>query len=83
MILVINKLFFKYNTDVMHFLKVFKLGNPITYIAEINLPGIGVINSLRGEKKGKEVFFDFSSFTDPGTIYRINTDTLKVEKWYS
>jgi len=44
MILVDDKLFIKYNKDGMHVLKVFKLGNPITYIAEINLPGIGVIN---------------------------------------
>lgn len=40
----------------MHILKVFKLGNPIKFIAEINLPGIGVINSLRGEKKEKKYF---------------------------
>jgi prolyl oligopeptidase len=81
--MVDDKIFIKYNKDGMHILKVFKLGNPIKYIAEIHMPGIGVINSLRGEKQGKEVFFDFSSFTDPGTIYRIDTDTLKVSKWYS
>jgi hypothetical protein len=45
-----DKIFIKYNRDGMHILKVFKLGNPIKYIAEIHMPGIGVINSLRGEK---------------------------------
>jgi prolyl oligopeptidase len=47
------------------------------------MPGIGVISSFGGKKEGKEIFFDYSSFTDPGSIYRIDTDTYKVEKWYS
>ena len=49
-ILVDDKIFIKYNKDGMHTLKVFKLGNPIKYIAEIRMPGIGVINSLKGDK---------------------------------
>jgi prolyl oligopeptidase len=47
------------------------------------MPGIGVISAFAGKKEGKEIFFDYSSFTDPGSIYRIDTDTFKVEKWYS
>ena len=36
----------------------------------ISLPGIGSINSFSGRREDFEFFFSFSSFANPGAIYR-------------
>ena len=36
----------------------------------ISLPGIGSINSFSGRREDSEFFFSFSSFANPGAIYR-------------
>ena len=36
----------------------------------ISLPGIGSINSFTGRREDSEFFFSFSSFANPGAIYR-------------
>ncbi|MBQ9893393.1 MAG: S9 family peptidase [Bacteroidales bacterium] len=42
---------------------------------EIALPGLGSA-SFSGKKGEEECFFAYSSFTTPGTIYRMDTETL-------
>ena len=42
---------------------------------EIALPGLGSA-SFSGKKDEEECFFAYSSFTTPGTIYRMDTETL-------
>ena len=36
----------------------------------ISLPGIGSISSFSGQREDSEFFFSFSSFANPGAIYR-------------
>eukprot|EP00891_Asterochloris_glomerata_P009877 jgi/Astpho2/9877/fgenesh1_pm.00152_%23_2_t len=38
----------------------------------ISLPGIGSINSFSGRREDSEFFFSFSSFANPGAIYRVD-----------
>ena len=34
------------------------------------LPGIGSVNGFSGQRKHSQAFFKFTSFTEPGAIYR-------------
>ncbi|HXS56856.1 MAG TPA: prolyl oligopeptidase family serine peptidase, partial [Hanamia sp.] len=46
---------------------------------EIKLPGIGTAGGFGGNKDDKEIFYSFSSFVYPPTIYRYNIATGKTE----
>lgn len=50
---------------------------------EIQLPGIGTTSGISAADKGGDQFFSFSSFTTPGSIYRINDATGKMTEWRS
>lgn len=41
-------------------------------VREIKLPGIGTASGFGGEKGDKELFYTFSSFSTPPSIYRFN-----------
>ncbi|WP_411846566.1 prolyl oligopeptidase family serine peptidase [Roseibacillus persicicus] len=51
-----------------------------TLLGEVALPGLGSAGGFRGKKDAKETFYAYSSFTDPGTIFRYdissNTSTI-------
>ena len=42
---------------------------------EIPLPGKGALRGFSGRREDSEMFFSYSSFTDPGSIFRW-TNTL-------
>ena len=44
-------------------------------VREIKLPGLGTASGFSGEKKDNEVFYSFTSFNSPLTIYRYNLAT--------
>ncbi len=44
-------------------------------VREIKLPGIGTASGFSGEKGDKELFYTFSSFSSPPSIYRYNIAT--------
>lgn len=46
---------------------------------EIILPGIGTASGISGKKDDKEAFYTFTSFTNPGEIYRYELSTGKSE----
>jgi prolyl oligopeptidase len=48
---------------------------------EIPLPGIGTASGIGGRKEDKEAFFSFTSFTNPGEIYRYDLNTGKAEQF--
>ncbi len=48
-------------------------------IERLALPAIGTARGFGGERKDEETFFQFSSFVTPGTIYRLDMKTRKVE----
>jgi prolyl oligopeptidase len=47
---------------------------------EITLPGIGTVSGIAGKKEDTEAFYTFTSFTNPGEIYRydINSGTSEL-----
>jgi prolyl oligopeptidase len=39
---------------------------------ELELPGIGTVGGLAGKRSDTETFYSFTSFTVPGTVYRLD-----------
>ncbi|MEI8040977.1 MAG: prolyl oligopeptidase family serine peptidase [Verrucomicrobiota bacterium] len=57
-----------YLKDARSVVKVFALdGKPVR---EVTLPGLGTAGGFGGKRNDTETFFSFTSFTEPGTIYR-------------
>ncbi len=46
-----------------------------TYLGDIALPGLGALGALTGRRDDDELFFTFSSFTVPPTVYRFDCRT--------
>ncbi len=74
-----GKLFVHYLHDVTSRIKIFSLdGKPE---GEVFLPGLGSVGGLGSRWDGREVFFDFESFTVPSTTFRYDVATAKTEVW--
>jgi prolyl oligopeptidase len=69
-----------YLRDAHSAVKVYELRErpPARFVAELKLPGLGSVGGFSGERKETETFFNFTSFTVPGTIYRLDVPTLKT-----
>ncbi len=71
-----NQLVIAYLTDVHHQLKIFTLAG--SFVREIPLPTLGTVAGLSGNHFDKEMFFTFTSFLFPPTIYRYDIETDKL-----
>jgi prolyl oligopeptidase len=63
-----NHLIVVYMHNVHHQLKIYRLDG--TLVREIPLPTLGTVGGLSGKTKDTEMFFSFTSFLYPTTIYR-------------
>ncbi len=72
-----GKLFAVYMKDVAHRVYVYDLNGK--FEREVELPTLGTVDGFDGEKSDKEVFYTFTSFTFPPTIYRYNIASGKSE----
>jgi prolyl oligopeptidase len=70
-----GKLFIEYAKDVTSRVYVCDLSGKVEN--EIALPGIGTAGGFGGERDDKFVFYTFTSFTFPPTIYRYDIATKK------
>ncbi|MDC3388549.1 prolyl oligopeptidase family serine peptidase [Flavobacteriaceae bacterium] len=43
-----------------------------TFIREVKLPGIGNVSGFSGKKEAENLYFTFTNYTTPNTIYRFN-----------
>lgn len=64
-----NCLVVNYLRDVKDILELYRL-NDGSFIKELKLPGLGTITDFSGKKTESEIFYKFTSFVNPGTIYR-------------
>lgn len=48
-------------------------------IREVELPGLGTAMGFSGKRKDKTVFYSFSSYTTPSTIYKMDIASGKTE----
>lgn len=60
-------------------LKIFDYGTPSTLIKDVEMPGYGAVSISSGGPEDSEWFFKFQTFTDPGSVYRLDMDTYQVQ----
>ena len=72
-----NKLMVSYLKDVSSRVYVFELNGKA--VGEVKLPGLGTASGFGGEKADQFVFYSFTSFTFPPTIYTYDLSTGKSE----
>ncbi len=73
--LVNNQFVVSYLKDARSQIKVFDLKGKL--VREIGLPGLGTAADLRGKRKDTELFYLFTGFTSPGTVYGVDLTTGK------
>ncbi len=71
--LVGDQLFLDYLHDAHHQVTVHGLDGARQ--GEVKLPGIGTVMGFSGSRQDRETFYLFTSFTDPGSIYRYDLET--------
>ncbi|WP_445637673.1 prolyl oligopeptidase [Nostoc sp. DSM 114161] len=72
-----NQLVADYLKDAHTQIKIFDLKGE--FIREVELPGLGSAGGFGGKRYDTESFYNFTSFTIPGTIYRYDMVTGKSE----
>lgn len=78
--LVGHQLACTYLQDAHSIVKLYALDEKAARVGdarEISLPGIGSAGGFGGRKGDTETFYSFSSFTSPGSIYRLDLATAK------
>ena len=69
----------QYLQDARSQIKRYRLDGSLE--SEISLPGIGSAGGFGGERKDRETFYSFTSFTVPGRIYRYDLATGQATLW--
>ncbi|MEE9431441.1 MAG: prolyl oligopeptidase family serine peptidase [Melioribacteraceae bacterium] len=77
--LVSNKIINTYLKDANSNVKIFDIKGKHLYDAE--LPGVGTVSDFGGKKEDAELFYSYSSFTVPSTIYKYDV-TKNVSKLF-
>ena len=64
-----------------HRLKLHELDG--SFVREIDLPALGSIRDISGEREGKEFFIQFCSFLYPDTVLRYDFASEKLSEWFT
>lgn len=79
--LTADKIIIEYMVDVKSQLELYDYdGNKLS---DIELPGIGSVGSISANKEDNFMFYSFSSYTTPGTIYKYNFEDNSTSEYYS
>jgi prolyl oligopeptidase len=79
--LVGGKLFAQYLADVKSVVTIHDLAGQQT--GTLPLPGIGTLAGLSGREDEPELFFGFTSYLVPGSVYRYDVSTGAVEPFFT
>jgi len=75
-----NNFFAEYMVDAVS--KVSQYDYDGKLIREVNLPGIGTVGSIGGDKEETELYYSFTNYNTPSSIYKFNVETGEsVEYW--
>lgn len=77
---VAGRLFVKYLEDVYSRVKQYEPSGK--YLGDMKLPGIGSVIGPAGRWEGDEAFFSYTSFVDPGAVYRYTPSREREEVWF-
>ncbi len=72
-----NYIFAEYMVDAVS--KVFQYDMNGKQIREIKLPGVGSVGGFGGKKEDKELYFSFTNYINPSTIYKFDPQTAEYE----
>ncbi len=75
-----GKMIAQYMKDAHDIVKVFSMSG--TYLHELELPDFGSVYGFSGDEKDEFTYFTFTSFVYPSTIYKYNTKTNTIEKYW-
>ena len=75
-----NYIFANYMIDAISQVKQFDYNGK--FIRNIKLPGIGTVYGLNGEKEDNELYYSFTNYTTPNTIYKHNPKNGKSIAYY-
>ncbi len=70
-------IFAKYMIDAISKVKQYNMEGKL--IREIKLPGVGSAEGFSGKEDQTELYFSFTNYITPGTIYKYNPETGKSE----
>jgi len=70
-------IFAEYMVDAVS--KVYQYNMTGKLIREIDLPGVGSVGAFSGKKDAKELYFSFSNYINPSTIYKFDPKTANYE----
>lgn len=74
-----GRIYVSYTRNVASQVKMFAAdGKPL---GEMALPAIGSVGGINGRWKSKEIFYSFTSFVIPNTIYRLDLAAGKPTVW--
>lgn len=76
-----GRMFLTYMSDVHHIVEVADLDG--RRLSDIQLPGIGSVSGFDGKTTDASVYFTFTSYSTPTTIYSYNIATGKSSVWQS
>ena len=79
--IVNNKIVLTPLSHATHRIKVYELDG--TFVKEIELPAPGSINGISSKQSGSEMFFGFASFLFPGTVYKYDFASGKLETTFA
>jgi prolyl oligopeptidase len=74
-----NKLVLNYIHKASSKIKIFNTEGKLSN--EVELPGIGTVQSMTGSKKENQTFFAFASYTQPTSIYTLDVENGKVNPY--
>lgn len=60
-------------------LKVFNFDTPAKLVKEVAMPGYGAVPVSAGGHHDYEWFFKFQTYTDPGSVYRLDMESYEVK----
>lgn len=60
-------------------LRIFDLETPSNQLHEVELPDLGTVGSIFCKHDSDELFFLFTSFTDPGSSYHVDMNSFAIE----
>jgi prolyl oligopeptidase len=75
-----GRIFVEYLEDVKSRVAVFQPDG--RHIRDIAFPAIGTVSSVSGRWESNQVFYGFSSFHIPSTIYRYDAASGQQQTWY-
>ena len=74
-----DKLFIVSIKDVVNLLDVYDLNGK--HLKSINLPDLGTLGGFSGKYKADHLYFKFTSYKLPASVYRLDPKTLELSIW--